>query len=700
MTQPLLSIGMIVKNEERSLEKCLKALEPLRQAIPCELVIADTGSTDKTKEIAEKYADILFDFTWVNDFSKARNAVMDRCSGKWYLTVDADEYLASDCTELVNFLTGKNSVKMKEATIIQRNHFDKNMDGTYSDFNAKRMCRMDTGTRYTNPIHEYFNIPVALNEIYILTNTIFDHDGYANISAEHKREKEARNLNLLETELKNEPDNLRVILQCLESSAHNDEKRKFYTQYGIRKLKEVSHKNPHWETCAPNCAKRIALYLNYDNDIFAEEWFNWCFKTFPHTECTSIDIQYLYTQFLNTKERYKECIISAEKYLNNLKKHSVQNNTATLDKITSSLSYCHDLHKCEIQFILANAKLKENNETEFLNVLCEINLNQTTTTIIDKWFSVITDLEITSEAIDKISKKITSTLEETKDTPKIYEALLKHINNCFSVKTKNTTYTLFSEVSGTIGLSSKIADAKTKENAQEFIHQIENWENFMPKAFKQALILNVDFPSSFYRSPQYCLINLINSVQNVAEEIVVSLTEYYCNNPEDCEFPQVSFIFNLLSLIIFEKSLKNESREKLLNKLLLVAEVYLNSCYNPDLLKDENNLDFISPQHSFFFLLLKAFRIKAEKQLEYIHILKSALKKLPQSKILIEFLIENFKNEEKHKKQEELKKATPELVAMAEQLKIMLSALPPDSPQLMAIKQSPAYKQVAFLIEN
>lgn len=62
---------MIVKNESRCLEKCLKALEPLRNAIPCELVIADTGSTDNTKEIASKYADTLFDFTWVNDFSKA-----------------------------------------------------------------------------------------------------------------------------------------------------------------------------------------------------------------------------------------------------------------------------------------------------------------------------------------------------------------------------------------------------------------------------------------------------------------------------------------------------------------------------------------------------------------------------------------------------------------------------------------------------
>ena len=102
MARPLLSIGMIVKNEERCLEKCLKALKPWRDAIPCELVIADTGSTDKTREIAKKYADVFFDFEWVNDFAVARNAVMDKCSGKWYLTVDADEYLNPTIDEIIN----------------------------------------------------------------------------------------------------------------------------------------------------------------------------------------------------------------------------------------------------------------------------------------------------------------------------------------------------------------------------------------------------------------------------------------------------------------------------------------------------------------------------------------------------------------------------------------------------------------------
>ena len=81
--KPILSIGIIFKNEIRCMERCLESLKPLREAIPCELVMADTGSEDGTREVAEKYADILIDFPWINDFAAARNAVLDRSSGEW-----------------------------------------------------------------------------------------------------------------------------------------------------------------------------------------------------------------------------------------------------------------------------------------------------------------------------------------------------------------------------------------------------------------------------------------------------------------------------------------------------------------------------------------------------------------------------------------------------------------------------------------
>ena len=100
MTKPVLSIGIIFKNEIRCIERCLKSLQPLREAIPCELVMADTGSEDGSRAVAEQYADILFDFPWINDFSAARNAVMDRCSGAWYMSIDCDEWLDADFAQL------------------------------------------------------------------------------------------------------------------------------------------------------------------------------------------------------------------------------------------------------------------------------------------------------------------------------------------------------------------------------------------------------------------------------------------------------------------------------------------------------------------------------------------------------------------------------------------------------------------------
>ena len=62
-----ISLCMIVKNEERVLERCLQSLQGLMD----EIIIVDTGSTDRTKEIAKKYTDKIYDFTWIDDFSAA-----------------------------------------------------------------------------------------------------------------------------------------------------------------------------------------------------------------------------------------------------------------------------------------------------------------------------------------------------------------------------------------------------------------------------------------------------------------------------------------------------------------------------------------------------------------------------------------------------------------------------------------------------
>ena len=84
-----LNLVMIVKNEERSLRRCLKAAK----ALVDQVIIADTGSSDRTAEIAKSMGAVVVEFPWVNDFSAARNFALDHSDADWNLVLDADEYL-------------------------------------------------------------------------------------------------------------------------------------------------------------------------------------------------------------------------------------------------------------------------------------------------------------------------------------------------------------------------------------------------------------------------------------------------------------------------------------------------------------------------------------------------------------------------------------------------------------------------------
>ena len=87
-----ISLCMITKNEEQFLEQCLNSVQELVD----EMIIVDTGSTDKTKAIAARFTDKIFDFKWGDDFSKARNESLKQATKDWILVLDADEQLDQD----------------------------------------------------------------------------------------------------------------------------------------------------------------------------------------------------------------------------------------------------------------------------------------------------------------------------------------------------------------------------------------------------------------------------------------------------------------------------------------------------------------------------------------------------------------------------------------------------------------------------
>ena len=84
-----ISVCVIARNEDNHIEECLKRLRPCK----FEIIVVDTGSIDRTMELAEKYTDNIFEFAWCSDFSAARNYSVEKAANDWILIIDCDEYL-------------------------------------------------------------------------------------------------------------------------------------------------------------------------------------------------------------------------------------------------------------------------------------------------------------------------------------------------------------------------------------------------------------------------------------------------------------------------------------------------------------------------------------------------------------------------------------------------------------------------------
>ncbi|MCH5195503.1 MAG: glycosyltransferase [Oscillospiraceae bacterium] len=231
-----LSIGMIVKNEEKYLERCLTALKPILENVDSELIIADTGSTDRTVEIAKKFTENVFHFEWINDFAAARNSTLDHARGEWYMYIDADE-IARDCTGIIKFFNSGDYKKFNTAVCSLRNYFDTVKPDGYSLMKSTRLFSAKNGVRFKNPIHEI--ITEILGPIAQL-DLVFDHYGYAisenGVPNGVAKKKAERNLPLLleeleESEARGETQDPRVYSQigdCYSMTNKSDKALEYY----------------------------------------------------------------------------------------------------------------------------------------------------------------------------------------------------------------------------------------------------------------------------------------------------------------------------------------------------------------------------------------------------------------------------------------------------------------------------------------
>ncbi|MBE5961856.1 MAG: glycosyltransferase family 2 protein, partial [Lachnospiraceae bacterium] len=145
-----ISLCMIVRNEEKTLARCLDTIHDIVD----EIIIVDTGSIDATKEIAARYTDLIYDFEWVDNFAIARNFSFSKATKEYCMWMDADDVLELEDQKKLKLL--KENMDGSIDTILMRYNMTSKEDGalTYT-FYRERLVKRSRGFEWHNPVHEY-----------------------------------------------------------------------------------------------------------------------------------------------------------------------------------------------------------------------------------------------------------------------------------------------------------------------------------------------------------------------------------------------------------------------------------------------------------------------------------------------------------------------------------------------------------------
>ncbi len=225
---PCLSVCMIARNEAGTIAHALASVT----GIADELIVVDTGSTDRTEAMACAAGADVFRFAWCGDFATARNASLERARGDWVLVLDADEALDAG--------TGRQIPRLLETgadafTVVMRNLSPPGELLQHVDMPITRLFRNRRAFRFEHPIHEQIRpaIERAGGTVHS-SDVLVRHFGYA-VSGEVTEARRSRNLALLEDALRVSPEDayLHYQLGATYKSAGQADRAAFHLQRAL-----------------------------------------------------------------------------------------------------------------------------------------------------------------------------------------------------------------------------------------------------------------------------------------------------------------------------------------------------------------------------------------------------------------------------------------------------------------------------------
>lgn len=635
----LLSIGMIIKNEEKHLENCMKALLPLRQQIKSELIIVDTGSTDRSIEIAKKYADKFYTFKWINDFSAARNYGLERAEGKWFMFLDADEYFDEDISEIVDFFKYPELYeKYNSASYVIRSYSD-NTKKNYSDFLGSRMVKIAPDVKFNDPIHEW--LPMHRPHGYF--GTIVHHFGYIFKNKREEDLKTERNMQPLLEEYEKDPENSRVLCH-MTGSCKYEEREKYLKEWlkVCRDGKGGFYRN--------HCYKSYIGYDAYNKkyDEALELYDEYSKLDYVEDSVCSVQIYMTVALIYYVQDKFEKSYDFYEKYFDIYKRY--RNNEISLTELLGGeVTGINDSEYQESIIYSSNCLFQMNRESEAIERLSDLNVKNLNFANFAKYSNVIAKSAEKSSSFKHIADFYGKVLE-TGDTDKI-DITNKQLSEFYynnPDKRQNFAKEFVDISSDDIFVTiMKIYVEKDKSKVADMISNslksITCWNDGYSEIVWFAMKNKTDVSA---------LINIMSREQiDECFKMLALKHEDYAEIVLD--FADIDkFTFSIKALlwivsamekaVVVSKELTDNQKHNLYYNFISVLSDYVFNIYNPELF-NENDIEILPSLHRFgYYMGCAMMAMNENNKIGYIRLIKNALKNNENMRELVEFLLDEF----------------------------------------------------------
>ncbi|MGN9134006.1 glycosyltransferase [Clostridium sp. HCP1S3_B4] len=615
-----LSVAMIVKNEEKNIERCLKAIKKLDNKISYEIIIVDTGSTDKTIEISQKYTDKVYKHPWNGNFSDMRNISINYCKGEWILILDADEVLENP-ERLVEFLTSSKEKKYNAAEIIIKNLLGADINN-YITVNLFRLFKRNKEFYYEGRIHEQPRVlvPYTNSRVSVL------HYGYSREDYEVMKYKYERNKALLEEDLKNGADPIYTRFQLAQTYAMANESLKalmvIKEAYELEKSRVDGKRSIdvyHFYS------RELVNFSNYESAIkVAKEGIEYC--------KSSLDFFYVLSFCYKELKKYDEAIKNFEIYFNmyNKKKKGilvhedekkygslVDYSYAKYDEVLINYVTCFYEQKDYNRVILEFRKIKNKKAIKSLELIYIYSL------FMCKMFG-------------EIKKHFSYKLEE--------EDIEKIMNIIEKVETDNEDFNINDSIKELYGIDKRIDICLRciylDENINKLNFKFNGFFTWKAKILRNLLPRNRELINLIKLCSNKDIDKYISYINNNYECLKI-LYDYSQNKFLTLDLNELAFVNIVERNIIFNSSVNGKKYKNLIIRAMINNVNYINYVYNKGIIKSSNYYKILDSYGSLWYGMLLLIKDYNNDKVKYLQGLRKLLNMYPEYKDIIkEFMNE------------------------------------------------------------